>query len=222
MRILVYVEGPGDRASLEKLFRPLVEEGRKSKVSLTLHHRDGKDWLLHQLGRTAANHLKSNPDDYVFALPDLYPMAKYARTPAAHDSFADMRTFLLERFREAADGYDLPDAVRSHYRVHCLKHDLEVLLLGAPDVLRRRLGTEDGIEKNWRKPPEDQNDNRPPKSVVKELFHKYRKKTPYTETLDAPWILERASADELCRTCPQNFRPLHTELSRLVRGESPE
>ncbi|WP_164011349.1 DUF4276 family protein [Pyxidicoccus trucidator] len=222
MRILVYVEGPGDRASLEKLFRPLVEEGRRSKVSLTLHPAGGKDWILHQLGRTAANHLKSNPDDYIFALPDLYPMAKYARTPAAHGSFAEMKTLLLGRFREAADRYDLPDAVRSHYRVHCLKHDLEVLLLGAPDVLRRRLGTDDGIEKNWRKPPEDQNDHQPPKRVVEQLFHKYRKKTPYTETIDAPWILERASAEELCRACPQNFRPLHNELSRLVRGEPPE
>jgi hypothetical protein len=118
VRILVYVEGPGDRASLEKLFRPLVEEGRKSKVSLTLHPAGGKDWILHQLGRTAANHLKSNPDDYVFALPARYPMAKYARMLAAHDSFADMKTLLLRRFGEAADGYDLPDVVRSHYRVH--------------------------------------------------------------------------------------------------------
>ncbi len=221
MKVLVYVEGPGDRIALDALFRSLSAKGRESRVGLSSIHLGGKDRILDQLGWKAANHLNDYPEDYIFALPDLYPMAKYART-APHSSFEELKALLLKRFGEAADRFGLPGAVRSHYRVHCLKHDLEALLLGAPDVLRRRLGTRDGIEKSWRKPPEDQNDNTPPKEVVKGLFRKYRKKTPYTETTDAPWILGQASAEELCRTCPQSFRPLHTELSRLMHGESPE
>ena len=219
MKVLVYVEGPGDRISLERLFRSTRDQGRKSRVSITFHDRGGKDGILQQLGRTAALHLKSNPDDYVFALPDLYPMAKYARTEEAHHSFEQLKELLLGRFQREAEHLGLPDAVRSHYRVHCLKHDLEVLLLGAPDVLRQRLKTDENIEKNWRKPPETQNDNEPPKRVVERLFKKYRK-TEYAETIDAPWILERVSAQELCASCPQNFKPLFTELDKLSRGES--
>lgn len=218
MKVLVYVEGPGDRASLEKLFRSTMDQGRKSKVSITFLPQGGKDWILQNLGRTAASHLKSNPDDYVFALPDLYPMKKYEQTEAAHHSFEQLKALLLGRFHKEAERFGLPEAVRSHYRVHCLKHDLEVLLLGAPEVLRQRLKTDENIEKNWRKPVETQNDNEPPKRVVERLFMKYRKKG-YIETIDAPWILERASPKDLCAACPQNFRPLFTELDRLSRGE---
>jgi hypothetical protein len=96
-----------------------------------------------------------------------------------------------------------------------------VLLLGAANVLRHRLKTEDGIEKNWRKPAEDQNDNEPPKRVVERLFMKYRRQR-YIETIDAPWILERAAPRELCATCPQNFKPLFVELDQLSRGQAPE
>ena len=221
MRVLVYVEGPGDRVSLEKLFRATLEQGRKEKVSISFLPQGGKDWILQKLGWTAANHLKSNPADYVFALPDLYPMGKYDRTPEAHRSFEQLKKMLEDRFHQEADRLSLPVESRSHYRVHCLKHDLQVLLLAAPEVLRQRLKTTEGIEKNWRKPPEAQNDNEPPKRVVERLFLKYQKRR-YTETTDAPWILERATPKELCGTCPQNFKPLFTELDRLSRGESPE
>ncbi len=47
---------------------------------------------------------------------------------------------------------------------------------------------------------------------------KYRKQG-YIETTDAPWILEQASPQDLCVSCPQNFKPLFTELDRLSRGE---
>jgi hypothetical protein len=218
VKVFVYVEGPGDRISLEKLFRSTRDQGRTSKVSISFHDRGGKDWILQSLGRTAARHLKGSPDDYVFALPDLYPMAKYTRTEAAHPSFEQLKTLLQGRFHEEAEHFGLPEEVRSHYRVHCLKHDLEVLLLGSPELLRQRLKTDENIEKNWRKPVEDQNDQEPPKRVVERLFMKYRKNR-YIETTDAPWILERASARDLCVACPQNFKPLFTELDRLSRGE---
>jgi hypothetical protein len=219
VRVLVYVEGPGDRASLEALFRATLEQGRKEKISISFLPQGGKDWILQKLGWTAANHLKSNPSDYVFALPDLYPMAQYDRTPEAHRSVEQLKKVLGDRFHQQADRFDLSAEVRSHYRVHCLKHDLEVLLLGAPDALRRRLKTDEKIEKNWRKPAEDQNDNEPPKRVVERLFMKYLKRG-YIETTDAPWILERASSEGLCAACPQNFKPLFTELDRLSRGEA--
>ncbi len=221
MKVLVYVEGPGDRASLEKLFRATLAQARESKVSITFFPCGGKDWILQRLGRTAAIHLKSHPGDYVFALPDLYPMAKYARTKEAHPSFEQLKALLLGRFHNEAEQVGLPEEVRSHYRVHCLKHDLEVLLLGSPELLRQRLKTDEKIEKNWRKPVEDQNDTEPPKRVVEQLFSKYQKRR-YIETTDAPWILERAFPRELCGACPQNFKPLFTELDRLSRGEALE
>lgn len=93
-----------------------------------------------------------------------------------------------------------------------------MLLLGAPELLRERLKAKDRFEGNWRRPVEDQNDKEPPKVVVQRLFKKYRKQG-YIETTDAPWILERASTRELCAACPQNFRPLFTELDRLSRRE---
>jgi hypothetical protein len=218
VRVLVYVEGPGDRISLEKLFRACIDQGRKEGVGISFIPMKGKSQLLTDVGPKAANHLKDNPSDYVFALPDLYPMSDYDGSELQHRSFEQLKALLLDRFLREAERKKLPDAVRSHYRVHCLKHDLEVLLLGAPEVLRQRLNkTTDRIEKNWRKPVEDQNDRKPPKEVVKELFTRYCKRS-YNETTDAPWILERARPQDLCSACSQNFQPLFSELDRLSQG----
>ena len=94
--------------------------------------------------------------------------------------------------------------------------DLEGLLLAAPDALKQRLRTTDALNDHWRKPVEDQNDDKPPKRVVEALFNKYRKKPRYSDTTDAPWILQRAQLDAIVAACPQCFAPFVAELKTLA------
>lgn len=216
MKVLVYVEGPADRAGLEALLRPLIEAGHARGVGISFHPQHGKDAVLDDVPRRAADHLADRPEDLVIALPDLYPMARYTGTRNAHTSFKDLESLLQSRFEARADKLKLAKKTRMRFQVHCLKHDLETLLLAAPDELRRRLGTSDQVKKAWRKPIEDQDDNRPPKRVVEDLFKKYRKKPGYIDTADAPWILGRADLESIETACPQQFRPFAQVLRSAV------
>lgn len=169
--------------------------------------------------KTAA-HLRELPDDWVFALPDLHPMARFDGTGNAHRSFDELGRLLRGRFTTCARQIGLPAEVDNHFRVHCLKHDLEVLLLAAPDALRHRLGTDDALRNRWRKPVEDQDDGEPARRIVESLFEQYRKKPGYVGTVDAPSILKRASLDEIRKACPQRFAPFVVELETLANGET--
>ncbi|MBI4704015.1 MAG: DUF4276 family protein [Deltaproteobacteria bacterium] len=216
MKILVYVEGPSDRDALCALLRPVIEAGRERGIGISFHPQGNKDAVLDDVPRRAADHLADRPDDWVVALPDLYPMSSYAGARNAHASFPDLEKLLRDRFDRRAETLGLPDEVRQRFRVHCLKHDLEVLLLAAADQLRLRLGTKHALRKGWRKPVEDQDDDRPPKRVVEDLFKKYRKKPGYVDTMDAPWILERADLAVVEKSCPQRFGPLVTDLRTAI------
>lgn len=218
MKILVYVEGPSDRAGLSAALRSVIEAGQGKRVGISFHPQEGKDRLLADVPRRAADHLCENPRDLVVALPDLYPMSRYADTPNAHSSFADLEGLLRQRFERQANRVGLPAEARTRFRVHCLKHDLEVLLLAAPDQLRARLRTSDALSDVWRKPVEDQNDDTPPKRVVEALFSKHRKKPGYVDTTDAPWILGRTDLSALEQACPQRFAPLVMELRAACTG----
>jgi hypothetical protein len=44
----------------------------------------------------------------------------------------------------------------------------------------------------------------------------YRKKPKYTDTVDAPWILERAPLEAVVAVCPQRFKPFVDELKTLA------
>jgi hypothetical protein len=221
VKVLVYVEGPSDRTALEEFLEPIISTGRKGGVGIRLLPLNGKAPVLNDSWRKAADHLADNPADWVFALPDLYPMSVYDGTPNAHKSFADLERLLKSRFDARANKIGVDPAARSHFRVHCLKHDLEGLLLAAPDALRLRLGTKDAIQGRWRKPVEDQNDDRPPKRVVEALFDQYRKKPKYIDTTDAPWILKRASLEAVIGACSQRFAPFVAELRALADGGEP-
>lgn len=213
MNVLVYVEGPSDRDALPKLLRSLVDQGKRNGVGIRFIPLGNKERVLNDSPRKAADHLADAPGDWVFALPDLHPMD-------AHGSLAGLRKLLMERFTKRADHLRLPAAVRDHFRVHCLKHDLEVLLLASPEALRQRLKTQDQLKRAWRQPVEDQDGDQPPKRVVEQLFDKYRKKPAYQDTVDAPCILERAELEEVMKMCPQCFAPLVAELKALAGGES--
>lgn len=219
MKVLVYVEGPADRNALDKLLAPIVSEGRRRGVGIRLVPLAGKSPVLDDSPRKAAEHLAEHPGDWVFALPDLYPMAVYDGTPNAHRSFAELEQLLMERFLARAKRVGVIEAVRARFRVHCLKHDLEVLLLAAADALRQRLRTKDVLRNQWRNPIEDQNDQAPPKRIVEALFERYQKRK-YVDTIDAPWILARASLEDVTAACPQHFARFVAELRQIVLAGS--
>jgi hypothetical protein len=216
MKVVVYVEGPSDKLALEKFLGELIDKGNKRGVGIRFSPQNGKAPILNDVPRKAAEILKQHPTDWVFALPDLYPMSSYDGTPNAHHSFAELERLLRDKFTAYAEKIALPEVARDRFRVHCLKHDLEVLLLAAPEALRMRLGTRDALHDQWRRTVEDQNDERPPKRIVEELFRRYRKKPDYIDTKDAPWILERASLDKVIEACSQRFRPFVHELRSIA------
>jgi hypothetical protein len=184
VRMLVYVEGHSDRLALAAILRPLIELGRRNRVGISFHALDGKEKVLNECAQKAARHLADAPDDWIFALPDLYPLAA-SGSRNAHQSFLDLERLLRARFEQHAKKGGLRPAIYTHFRVHCLKHDLEALLLAAPDALRKRLRTQDVLRDAWKKPVEDQNGDRPPKRIVEQLFEKYRKKARYDDVMDA-------------------------------------
>ena len=119
----------------------------------------------------------------------------------------------MQRFEDAAAKHAAPEPARSHFRAFCFQHDVEALVLATPTVLRDRLRTQDKIEGQWRKPVETQNGDQPPKRVVEALFTRYGKKTKYRDTVDLPWLLERADLSLLEQACSQEFAP----FSRFLR-----
>lgn len=216
MKVLVYVEGPSDRLGMKALFRAIIEEGKQRGVGIQFFDENGKASILKNVPSKAALYLRSNPGDWVVAVPDLHPMQAYGGTPNAHASAADLRRLLEQRFEQAAAKHGVQEPARSQFRAFCFQHDVEALLLAMPAVLRERLRTRDGIEGQWRKPVETQNGDRPPKRVIEDLFTRYGKKTKYRDTVDLPWLLERADLAALEQACPQQFAPFARFLRERV------
>lgn len=215
MKVLIYVEGPSDRMGMEKLFRGLIEEGKQRGVGIQFFAVGGKDSILKDVPGKAALHLRSNPEDWVVAVPDLHPMqAQGSNHP--HASADELRRLLEQRFEQAAARDGVQQLARSHFRAFCFQHDVEALVLAIPTVLRERLRTRDAIEGQWRKPVETQNGDRPPKRVVENLFTRYGTKTKYRDTVDLPWLLERADLSAIEQACPQQFAPLARFLRERV------
>ena len=219
MNVLVYVEGPSDQAALQALLKPVIDEGQRRRVGIRFLVLKDKASILNDSARKAADHILDHPGDWVFTLPDLYPLSVYDGTPNAHRSFPELEALLTKKFCARAQRIGLPREKYSRFRIHCLKHDLEALLLAAPIQLRHRLGTSDGLRDMWQKAVEDQNDDRPPKRVVEDLFNKYRKKR-YVDTCDAPCIPRQACLDEVVAACPQRFAPFVSDLRILAGGGS--
>lgn len=131
MRVLVYVEGPSDQAALRALLRSVLADSQRRGVGVQFLPLGDKAKILNTSAEKAARHLAEHPDDWVFALPDLYPMAPYDGTLNEHRSFADLERLLGARFDAKARQQRITAEAQTHFRVHCLKHDLEVLLLAS-------------------------------------------------------------------------------------------
>lgn len=213
MRVIVYVEGKSDELVLSILLDDLLRRKREEGVLITFYEAppgNKKRTLLEQVPRNAVNILRYDPMSVVVALPDLYPMD----IAFAHRTSAELQEGIQRNFRNALRQAAVDDQrLAERFHVFCFKHDMEVLVLAAAAELASRLGAHH-LEANWKVPVEEQNNDRPPKRVVEELFAKHGMK--YRELIDAPLILTGVDYMDLAERCPQCFKPFVEFLESLA------
>ncbi|AFM24341.1 DUF4276 family protein [Desulfomonile tiedjei] len=204
MKVLVYVEGPSDKAAMETLLSPLLERKQREGVRISFHEAptgDRKKSVLLKIPVKAVNILRNDPETMVVALPDLYPKNK----GFPHSTPEELRSGVIDQFEKALVNKGVEDhRMLNRFKVFCFKHDMEALLLAAEDSLRQRIGPP-RLMCSWIHPVENQNHDIPPKRVVEEVFSQRNQR--YRDTVDAPMILAEAEYQDLMEECNQCFRP---------------
>jgi hypothetical protein len=218
MKVHVYVEGPSDKASMERLLAPMIEKKKWEGISIEFFEAprgDKKTSVLEKVPRKAVNILVNDPEAVVVALPDLYPKNK----AFPHETDKQLQDGIVSNFRKELrnKGINEDERIISRFRAFCFKHDLEALLLAAEDALRRRIGART-LQRIWKLPVEDQDHDVPPKRKVETLFARNNKK--YVDTVDAPLILSSQDYDAIADLCPQCFKPFVEFLSGLGSGSA--
>lgn len=214
-KIYVYVEGPSDKAALKALLAPLLRRLQEKEVYVTFFDEasgDRKKAILLKVPDRAVNILHSQPRNLVVALPDLYPKNKGFQ----HTTFAELQEGILENFRAAARRKKIQkiEELESRFKVFCLKHDLEALLLAAFEPLKAHLRSL-SLKPTWRLPVEDVNHDHPPRRVVETLFESCGQR--YKDTVDAPLVLGAGHYADIAEACPQCFQPFVEFLKNLER-----
>ncbi len=204
MKVWVFVEGRSDVGALEALWggwrRKLGDKGWGVKlISL-----DNKPKYLKKIGDKVAEKLVHDECDVAVGLPDFYPNREFANTEQRQERVRDLRDLQTRLVRNGLEGQGVRGAdVDSHlarFYASAMKHDMEVLLLAATSQLRSRLNmsNEPG---SWQRPPEKQNQERPPKRIVEELFKRHLKRS-YREITDGEAILRNADLHDIAEHCP--------------------
>jgi hypothetical protein len=212
VKVYVYVEGPSDVAAMRALFANLIAANHNHGIWIEFVQAptgDRKKKLLLEVPIRARNHILNEPGSHVAVVPDLYPKNR----GFDHTTSDELELGMKKRFVDALGERDKNDSrVLERFHVFCFKHDLEVLVLAAHEQLASRLGIAQ-LNPTWTIPVEDQNHDRHPKKIVRELFEAHGDR--YEETVDAPLILAAADYRTIAQRCPQCFAPFVDFLTNL-------
>ena len=198
MKVWIYVEGRSDELALKALWESWRAKLRKKGHGIRVIPLDNKSKFFRKIGHLAAEKLIANKEDIVVGLPDLYPNQPYVETIYEHPNLTELESVQKREVSNALQrifGVDHSQVGQliERFLPSALKHDLEMLLLAAQRELRGYLGTPDQLGK-WRSPVEDQNQQRPPKRIVEELFRtKSKTRYAYRDTKDASAILRNVT-----------------------------
>lgn len=198
MKVWVYVEGKSDKIALTALFDNWMQDLRRRGWGIEFVSLKNKSEYLKKIGPRAAEKLLYDTNDLVVGLPDLYPNLNFGNTEFRHSNLRELKNLqvkLVERALQNKGGPRESDRMLSHFHASALKHDLEMLLLAVPSHLQSLLKMQSRPH-GWRFPPEDQNQNNPPKRIVEELFRVNLKRS-YLETNDSHAILRNVEMSEV-------------------------
>lgn len=215
MKVLVYLEGKSDQRAMEALFHNKIENLKEKNIELTFIGLDpigsNKTFLVTKIPQRAADIVATDPESIVVAIPDLYPYDCGCQHRSPEELFAFMQT----TFCQALGAFDsIPHNSRERFKVFCFKHDLEALVLAAHEKLSVFLPSTPQSWNTWRLPVEDQNNDEPPKRIVKKLFRECG--IVYKESVDAHRILGAADCHTIAARCPQCFKPFVDYIETLA------
>lgn len=220
MKAYVFVEGESDARALGALWQEWKTRLRRSGHGIALISLADKARFLRKIGARAAEKLAANPHDVAVGLPDLHPRMT-SPAACAHATLAELQRLQFRLVKAALQDQqrmtaEQADLAMERFCGAALKHDLEMLLLAAKDDLRAVLRTPDQLHGAWRIPVEDQNDDRPPKRVVEQLFRtKHPDRRRYRDTTDAPNVLGRVVSLAPMLTTSSN-QPNCPEFARMT------
>ena len=208
MKIWIFVEGDSEVRALSALLNGWKQQLGKKSWGIKLVNLDGKSNYFKRIGPRAVERLLHDTRDLVVGLPDLYPNRDYANTKYKHNNLEELRdvqTRLVKQILQQEVRRADIDGHIARFYPSALKHDLEVLLLAATSQLQSRLKMSNKPS-GWRQPPEEQNQDRPPKRIVEDLFQRELKRS-YRENTDSDAILRDADLREVAEQCP-TFRAM--------------
>lgn len=196
MKVWVFVEGESDRIALNPLWASWQTRLSRSGWGIQIIPLDDKSKFFRKIGPHAAEKIVNDDHDLVVGLPDLYPNGEYSHTKFKHDDLSELKSVQTRLVQDSLQKvFNLSPknagSTMARFFPSALKHDLESLLLAAIDELRQVLGTKEMLGK-WQHPVEDQNQQRPPKYIVEELF-RTKKGRAYRDTMHAKVVLEKVT-----------------------------
>ena len=200
MKVWIFVEGKSDVHALSSLWRDWKQKLGAKGWGLQFISLDDKSKYFRKIGHRATEKLVHDTRDLVVGLPDLYPNRDYANTAYKHANLKELQAVQRRLVKQNLQQKFRPTDVDSYiarFYPSALKHDLEVLLLAATSQLQSRLK----MKNSHSGQPEDQNQNKPPKKVIEELFQKNLKRS-YREITDSVAILGNANLQEVVGQCP--------------------
>ena len=209
MKVWIFVEGSSDVKALSALLNGWKQNLSTKGWGIQVIPLDSKSKYFRKIGSRATEKLANDVHDLVVGLPDLYPNRDYADTEYKHNNLQELRgvqtRLVKQHLRQQIGRRANVDSHVARFYASALKHDLEVLLLAATSQLQSRLKMPNRPS-GWRRPPEDQNQDRPPKRIVEYLFRRELKRS-YRETTDSYAILRGADLREVAEQCP-TFRAM--------------
>lgn len=192
MKVWIFVEGDSDVKALSALLNGWKQNLSTKGWGIQVIPLDSKSKYFRKIGSRATEKLANDAQDLVVGLPDLYPNQSYANTDYRHNNLQELQGVqkrLVKRHLQRMGRH--ANSHMARFYPSALKHDLEVLLLAATNRLQFRLNMSNRPS-GWRRPPEDQNQNRPPKKIVEELFQRHLRR-PYREVVDSHAILREVN-----------------------------
>ena len=170
MEIKVYVEGPSDKYALQTLLGNLIAEKEQGGIAIKFfpaRKGDSKVALLTKNIKVAADILIHIPNTIVVIYPDLYPLNK----GLPHKTIAELEHAARKEFEKVLQSKKAKniEGLTARFKVFCFKYDMESLVLACEEGLKRRLGV-NRLKRTWKVPVEDQNNVKPPKKVVEDIF----------------------------------------------------